>query len=164
MLWYSSTRKVELSKHLHLLNVARALQLKASLPIEFRSYCVLASGYLNNQTPMAVLNEKTPYESLQSHGMSLLCTQPKTWRWKFCYSDKQVCLPMITFRNKGWRVYNTETGIVSVFIDFIFLEIEFSFATDLQNDQNRLTTPTIRLSQSFIDNDFLSPHIQQSVD
>ncbi|KAL4376695.1 hypothetical protein GQ457_02G014510 [Hibiscus cannabinus] len=51
-------------KHQHLLMVARALRIQASLPLFFWIDCVLHSVFLINITPTPVLGNKTPYEEL----------------------------------------------------------------------------------------------------
>lgn len=51
-------------KHIHFLEVARALKHQANLPITFWGECVVTTTYLINQMPTRILNGKTPYELL----------------------------------------------------------------------------------------------------
>ncbi|KAL2225521.1 UNVERIFIED_CONTAM: Retrovirus-related Pol polyprotein from transposon RE1 [Sesamum indicum] len=55
------------SKHRHLLNVARALLFKASLPLKFWGNYILAATYIINRTPTDILGWSTPYQALNRH-------------------------------------------------------------------------------------------------
>lgn len=130
--------KVE-RKHRHLLNVAHALMFQASLPVEFWSYCALAAGYLINRTPTAVLKGKTPYEILYNKpppmqhlkvcGCLCYVRNQKTGGDKFVSRTNKSVFLGYPFGKKGWRVYNIETGIISVSRDVIFCENEFPLAS-----------------------------------
>nr|GFB19603.1 retrovirus-related Pol polyprotein from transposon TNT 1-94 [Tanacetum cinerariifolium] len=51
-------------KHMHLLEIARALRFKASLPTTFWGECILTATYIVNRLPSKRINDKTPYEVL----------------------------------------------------------------------------------------------------
>lgn len=51
-------------KHRHLLNIARALMLRANLPKIFWGDAILTTTYIVNRLPSTVLNQKTSWEML----------------------------------------------------------------------------------------------------
>ncbi|KAG7585027.1 GAG-pre-integrase domain [Arabidopsis thaliana x Arabidopsis arenosa] len=125
-------------KHRHILNVARALMFQADLPIEFWGYCALTAGYLINRTPTTILNGKTPFELIYNRPPPLnhlrvfgsLCYvhNQKHGGDKFARRSMKSVFLGYPFGKKGWRVYNIETGRISVSRDVIFSELEFPFA------------------------------------
>ncbi|KAG7599411.1 Reverse transcriptase RNA-dependent DNA polymerase [Arabidopsis suecica] len=131
-------------KHQHILNVARALRFQANLPIEFWGYCALTAGYLINRTPTKLLHGKTPFElvygrpppldHLRVLGCLCFVHNQKHGGDKFASRSTKSVFLGYPFAKKGWRVYNLETGVVSVSRDVIFKEDEFPFAT-LENDE-----------------------------
>lgn len=54
-------------KHIHIVNVARALRFQAHLPIRFWGECVLTASYLINRTPSLLHGGKNPYKMQFGH-------------------------------------------------------------------------------------------------
>ncbi|KAG7536884.1 Ribonuclease H-like superfamily [Arabidopsis suecica] len=125
-------------KHRHILNVARALLFQANLPAEFWSYCALTVGYLINRTPTQILDGKTPFElnynrpppmnHMRVFGCLCYVHNQKHRGDKFAPRSSKSIFIGYPFGKKGWRVYNLETGTVSVSRDVVFQESEFQFA------------------------------------
>lgn len=119
-------------KHRHILNVARALRFQSGLPVEFWGYCALTAGYLINRTPTAVFNGKTPFELVYKRPPPLnhlrvfgsLCyVHNQNHRGdKFATRSNRSVFLGYPFSQKGWRVYDMDTGVVSVSRDVIFIE------------------------------------------
>lgn len=51
-------------KHRHILEVARALKLKALVPNKYWGFCALTTCYLINVVPSSIFNGISPYEAL----------------------------------------------------------------------------------------------------
>lgn len=125
-------------KHRHILNVARALRFQANLPIAFWGECVLTANFLINRTPSVLLNGKTPYEIL--YGMSpnyeylrtfgCLCYARSLRRdnEKFGDRSRRCIFVGYPFGQKGWRVYDLESGEYFVLRDDVFSKTEFLYA------------------------------------
>ncbi|KAG7598815.1 GAG-pre-integrase domain [Arabidopsis suecica] len=124
-------------KHRHILNVARALRFHARLPIEFWSYCALTAAYLINRTPTPLLQGKTPFELIYNRppplnhirvfGCICYAHNQKHGGDKFASRSNKSIFLGYPFAKKGWRVYNIDTGVVSVSRDVLFSETEFHF-------------------------------------
>ncbi|KAG7567306.1 Reverse transcriptase RNA-dependent DNA polymerase [Arabidopsis thaliana x Arabidopsis arenosa] len=155
-------------KHRHILNVARALRFQARLPIEFWSYCALTAAYLINRTPTPLLQGKTPFELIYDRpppinhirvfGCVCYVHNQKHGGDKFeSRSNKSIFLGY-PFAKKGWRVYNIETGVISVSRDVVFRETEFQFPASVFDPP---TDPQLLLSD---ENQSLSSPLSSSQD
>lgn len=51
-------------KHIHILEVIRAVRFQKNIPIKFWGQCVLSAVYLINRMPNTVICNQTPYERL----------------------------------------------------------------------------------------------------
>ena len=159
-------------KHRHLLNVTRAVMFQASLPVEFWSYCPLAAGYLINRTPTAVLkgnmlyeilyNKPPPMQHLKVFGCLYHVHNQKTARDKFASrTNKSVFLGYL-FGKKGWRVYNIETGIISVSRDVIFCETEFPLASTSTDSFPDSVVPVEQFKFDFLDDQHASVPVTET--
>lgn len=129
-------RRVE-RKHMHILNSACALRFQVNLPVEFWDFCALTAAYLINRTPTKLLQGKTPFEMiyhrsppmdhLRVFGCVCYVHNQKHRGDKFESRSNQSIFIGYPFAKKGWRVYNLETGVVSVSRDVVFLETEFTY-------------------------------------
>lgn len=126
-------------KHRHILNTARALRFQANLPTEFWGFGALTAGYLINRTPTPLLQGKTPFEVLYNRpppldhlrvfGCVCYVHNQKHGGDKFENRGNKSIFIGYPFAKKGWRVYNIETGRVTVSRDVVFLETEFGFSS-----------------------------------
>ncbi|KAL1191225.1 Retrovirus-related Pol polyprotein from transposon RE2 [Cardamine amara subsp. amara] len=152
-------------KHRHILNVARALRFQACLPIEMWDECVLAAGYLINRTPSSVLGGKTPFELLYKRPPPLnhlrvfgcLCYVHNQQHNgdKFATRSKKSVFIGYPNGKKGWRVYDLETGNVSISRDVIFCEKEFPFAASKHDLEASTSTPPLSLNQFVVEPEIL---------
>ena len=139
-------------KHRHILNVARALRFQASFPIEMWDECVLAACYLINRTPSTTLAGKTPFEKLYNRPPPLhhlrvfgcLCYVHNQHHGgdKFATRSSKSVFVGYPYGKKGWRVYNLETGIITVSRDVVFCEAEFPFASITSNESDFIESET----------------------
>ncbi|PKI71938.1 hypothetical protein CRG98_007666 [Punica granatum] len=127
-------------KHRHILNVARALMLQASLPIAFWGECISAVAHLINLTPSGVLSGKTPFELLfcKKIGLSTyscfgcLCYAHHNPRVKDKFGPRsRKCIFIgYPFGKKGWRVYDLESHETFISRDMHFNEADFPFSRE----------------------------------
>ncbi|KAK2966571.1 hypothetical protein RJ640_009343 [Escallonia rubra] len=119
-------------KHLHLLEVARALRFQANLPIFFWGECVLTAAYLINRMPLSTLKDRTPYEILLGkkptyehlRNFGCLCyghvnSKPRD---KFAPRAKPGIFVGYPNGQKGYRIYDLESKRIYVSRDVQFLE------------------------------------------
>ncbi|KAG7539387.1 Reverse transcriptase RNA-dependent DNA polymerase [Arabidopsis suecica] len=145
-------------KHRHILNVARALRFQAGLPIEFWSYCALTAAYLINRTPTPLLQGKTPFELIYHRppplnhvrvfGCVCYAHNQKHGGDKFASRSNKSIFLGYPFAKKGWRVYNIETGKISVSRDVVFSETEFHFSDLDFSSSSDFATPSITIDSS----------------
>ncbi|KAL4347795.1 hypothetical protein GQ457_17G000690 [Hibiscus cannabinus] len=124
-------------KHQHLLVVARALRLQASLPLSFWVDCVLHAASLINITPTPILHNKTPHEILFNSAPDFstlkvfgcltyasILPKPKTKM-----DPKAVRCVFIGYPKnmKGYRLFNLDTKEIFVSRDVVFCEQSFPF-------------------------------------
>lgn len=70
---------------------------------------------------------------------------------KFASQSHPSVFVSYTFRKKGWRVYNTDIGVVSVSRDAIFIEYEFPFADFVtKSPSSSLSFSSVSLKQFFM--------------
>ncbi|XP_010412651.1 PREDICTED: uncharacterized protein LOC104698984 [Camelina sativa] len=149
-------------KHLHILNVARALLFQASLPIKFWGEAVLTAAYLINQTPSSIQSGCSPYEILhkskpdydQLRVFGSACYVHRLTRDKDKFGQRsRVCVFVgYPFGKKGWKVFDIERNEFLVSCDVVFQENVFTFATS--HGSSPLSVPPLVVSG---DDDWLVP-------
>ena len=126
-------------KHRHILNVARALQFQASLPITFWGEAVMTAAYLINRTPTAIHKGHSPFEVL--HGSQPDYTQLRVFG-SACYTHRQakdkdkfgeksrLCIFVgYPFGKNGYKVFDMDRNEFIISRDVVFREDVFPYAT-----------------------------------
>ncbi|XP_019084235.1 PREDICTED: uncharacterized protein LOC109125902 [Camelina sativa] len=122
-------------KHIHILNVSRALLFQAKLPIKFWGESVLTAAYLINHTPSSIHKGYTPYELLygckpdysQLRVFGCACYTHRITRDKDKFGERsRSCVFVIyPFGKKGWKIYDMERNEFVVSRDVVFCEGSF---------------------------------------
>lgn len=117
-------------KHMHILNIARALLFQANLPVTFWGESILTAAHLINRTPSSVLNGSTPYELLHGSKPSYdllrtfgcLCYAQRIPRNRDKFSDRsRKCLFVgYPYGKKAWKIYDLESNEFFASRDVIF--------------------------------------------
>lgn len=97
--------------------------------------CVLTAGYLINRRPSKVLGRKAPFEILYKRPPLLnhlrifgcLCYVHNQHHGgdKFATRSKKSVFLGYPYGKKGWRVYDLDTGKITVFHDVVFVRKNF---------------------------------------
>ncbi|PKI51814.1 hypothetical protein CRG98_027787, partial [Punica granatum] len=130
-------------KHWHILNVARSLMFKASLPTRFWGECVSTVVHLINVTPTPLLGNKSPHELLfgkppnysNLRVFGSLCYAHIRTKDKFESRSQKCVFIGYPHGKKGWRLYDLKNHQMFVSRDVRFCETIFPFATE--NDESR---------------------------
>ena len=140
-------------KHRHILNIARALRVQASLPIEYWGEGVLAAAYLINRTPSVVLQNKTPFEILYGHPLSykhirvmgcLAYAHNIDHKGdKFTSRSRRCVFLGYPYGKKRWRLFDLEREIVFTSRDVVFQETVFPFAVSISPIQQKDVTSDV---------------------
>jgi hypothetical protein len=124
-------------KHQHLLNVARALQFQANLPLYLWGECVLSTAHIINRIPTPTLSNKTPYECLFSTppsfshlrviGCFCFVSTLSRNRSKFDHHAKPYVLVGYPYNIKGYKLFDLSSHTLIVSRDVIFHEDVFPY-------------------------------------
>lgn len=150
-------------KHKHLLEVSRALFFQSGLGKCYWGECVLTAAHIINRTPSRVLNHSSPYKVLfkkkvnlndmKSFGCLCFVSTLSVNRDKFMPRSKVCIFVGYPFGQKGYKVLDLETRIISISRDVKFIEhvfplhftkginvqdsyIPMSFNEDVQSEHN----------------------------
>ncbi|KAL0409667.1 UNVERIFIED_CONTAM: Retrovirus-related Pol polyprotein from transposon TNT 1-94 [Sesamum radiatum] len=136
------------------MNVARALLLQASLPIQFWDDAILTATYLINRTPTKILGWKTPYEKLygkvpqynhlRTFGSLCYATDTSPHKSKFQNRALRCVLTGYAMHKKANKFFDLDNQHVIFSRDVRFYEGTFPFSTMSQNDTS-LPMPNVQL-------------------
>ncbi|GKB05825.1 retrovirus-related pol polyprotein from transposon TNT 1-94 [Tanacetum coccineum] len=124
-------------KHRHLLDTARAIRLHANLPIKFWGDCILVATYLINKMHVEALGWKSPYEKLfgkpplydHLRVIGCLCYAAETFPHRDKFDNRGIKCVLLGYplNQKGYRLYNLESGETFNNRDVVFKENVFPF-------------------------------------
>ncbi|XP_075080400.1 uncharacterized protein LOC142165911 [Nicotiana tabacum] len=124
-------------KHMHILDVARALKFQAQVPTRYWGECVEGAVYLINRLPTEVLQGKSPYELLHGRPPSLdhllvfgcLCYATTIFiNDKFGTREKAAVFLGYSTTQKGYKLIDFSSNRFFVSRDVVFKEHTFPFA------------------------------------
>lgn len=123
-------------KHRHILEVARAFMFQSGVPHKFWGDCVLTAVYLINKLPSSVLLGRSPYELLHKKSVVLdhlkvfgcLCFAIMLPRGdKFALRARKAVFLGYMDTQKGYKMFDTDSGTFLVSRDVVFHETIFPF-------------------------------------
>ena len=124
-------------KHMHILNVARALLFQSSLLVKFWGEAILTTTHVINMTPSKVLKGSSPnemlfgakpaYEMLRVFGSLYYVHRRDRVKDKLGERSRRCVFVGYPFGKKAWRVYDVEKKEFVVSRDISFSEEEFPF-------------------------------------
>lgn len=141
-------------KHQHILNVARALKIQASLPTKFLADCILHAVYLINRIPLPILSHKSPYSMVFGTNPDLtslrvfdcLCytSTKKAHRGKFEARARKYVFIGFSTGTKGYKLYDLHSWESFLSRDLMFYEDTFPFVVpDQEAIKNHLVLPAV---------------------
>lgn len=149
-------------KQQHLITVARALLLQASLPKKFWGDVVLTAAHLIYRIPSPLLDNQSPYEVLFSSKPSYLHLRVfgclyfmftlKRDRTKLDHRSNKCIFIGYLVGIKGYKVYDLTNYTTLVARDIIFIEFEFPFKySTSKNNSSPTLNPDLTLPPPFPD-------------
>ncbi|CAL2271591.1 unnamed protein product [Prunus armeniaca] len=119
-------------KNRTIVEMAKCLMLEKKIPFDFWAEAVNISMYILNRCPTKALSKKTPFEAysgrkpgvkhLKAFGSLCYAHVPKQQRQKLDLASKRCIFLGYGSCEKGYRLYNIETGKMIVSRDVIFSE------------------------------------------
>ncbi|KAM2263640.1 hypothetical protein ACFXTI_039900 [Malus domestica] len=112
--------------------MAKCLMLEKDIPLEFWAEAVNTSVYILNRCPTKALHKKTPFEAysgrkpgikhLKVFGSLCYAHVPSQQRQKLDLASKRCIFLGYGSCEKGYRLYNIESGKVTISRDVVFNE------------------------------------------
>lgn len=137
-------------KHQHIIQVARALKVQASIPDEYWEECVLTAVYLINRTPTLTLDNETPFfrffktqpwlHHLQVFGCRAF-TKINSKTPKLGPQSIAGVFLGYSYHSKGYKILYPSTKQILVSRDVTFNEEEFPFSTKTTEDKLEFVMP-----------------------
>ena len=134
-------------KHLHILNLARALLFQPYLPLKFWGECVKTAVFLMNRTPSPILKAKSPFEILYAklpnyadfRTFGTLCYASTLISSKHKFSPRVVAVVFLGYPQgyKGYKLLNLSTKQIFISRDVKFFENIFPFKNQQSNNSGR---------------------------
>ena len=147
-------------KHIHILNVSRALLFQSKLPVKFWGEAVMTAAHLINRTPTKVLQRRSPYEifygtipeyeHLRVFGSLCYTHHRSRDKDKFGPRSRRCIFIGYPFGQKGWKVYDLEKKEFLISRDVVFYETEFPMASVSVLPQLSVLSPTVASNDDWI--------------